>query len=583
MVGDFNAHNPLWGSEKTDTNGKVIEKALEINNSVIINDGSGTRIDTHTGKISHLDLAITSPSLACKCAWNTEKNNLGSDHFLIDIKINLETNINEVHKNTEEDSWSFKNIDWKKFKKICEIDFDDSITSQNAQTFYENFMKTLENSIKKIVHKKRNRKHNPLPWWTRECSTKIKERNKAKSKLRRNISPQNLQEFKKKKAEAQKTIRQAENRYWTSFCQKIDRYTNESKLWACIRRMSGLPTKSKQIPLLILDDKKITNDKEKADAFSQKFFLTEEKGENEKSSVRFDISTIQDETLHLTINEPFNFPELEKALNKNKQTASGHDKIPYEIYSNLPEKAKQLLLSLINTSWNTTQVPTACKHAILIPIFKPNKDPHCAKSYRPIALLPCFMKIVEKMIKERLQWFTEKHRILPPFISGFRQGRSATDNIVYLENIIQKTINNKGVTIVVFLDIAQAYDTVIIEGLLFKLATCGIKGKMLKILHNYLTDRSFQVRVSSHLSETKSLHKGLPQGSILSPLLFNLMMSDIPTNDHVGILTYADDIAIFMSGSNKPFRNYDKGQGIVGEITGHARSIAHNTAKFVQK
>ena len=194
-LGDFNAHNPIWGSEKTDANGKVIERALEKNNSVIINDGSGTRIDTHTGKISHLDLAITSPSLACKCAWNTEKNNLGSDHFFIDIKINLETNINEVHKNMEEESWSFKNIDWKKFKKICETDFDDSITSQNAQTFNENVMKTLENSIKKIVHKKRNRKHNPLP---NQNSEEIfrhktsKNTKRRKQKLRKQFGKQKI-------------------------------------------------------------------------------------------------------------------------------------------------------------------------------------------------------------------------------------------------------------------------------------------------------------------------------------------------------------------------------------------------------
>ena len=114
--------------------------------------------------------------------------------------------------------------------------------------------------------------------------------------------------------------------------------------------MNGLPTKSKQIPLLKVDDKNSQTIKKKQTFSHTKKNLTEEKGENEISSVRFDISTIQDEALQLTTNEPFNFPELEKAVNKNKPTAPGHDKIPYEIYSNLPEKAKQLLLSLINTS-----------------------------------------------------------------------------------------------------------------------------------------------------------------------------------------------------------------------------------------
>ena len=128
--------------------------------------------------------------------------------------------------------------------------------------------------------------------------------------------------------------------------------------------------------------------------------------------------------------------------------------------------------------------------------------------------------------------------------------RSTTDNVVFLENMIQKSINNKQHTIVVFLDIAQAYDEVNIEGLLFKLGTKGIKGKIIKFLYNYLIDRTYQVRVNGRLSETKSLSKGLPQGSTLSPLLFNIMMSDIPTNPQVGILAYADDIVIYTSGKN---------------------------------
>ena len=189
----------------------------------------------------------------------------------------------------------------------------------------------------------------------------------------------------------------------------------------------------------------------------------------------------------------------------------------------LPLSARAILLELYNTLWEKADLPKACKHAILIPIIKPNKDPHNTKSYRPIALLPCFIKIMEKMVNNRLRWFTKKHNILPPFISGFRQGRSAIDNVVTLENEIQKNINNKRQTLAVFVDIAHAYDAVVIEGLLYKAADRGIKGKMLNFVHHYLTDRTYQVRINNHLSKTKTLDKGLPQGSILSPILFSLL------------------------------------------------------------
>jgi len=554
LVGDFNAHNKLWGSEKTDQNGKVIETVLDKNNSVILNDGSGTRIDTHSGKISHLDLTITSSSLANKCTWNTEGNSLGSDHFLITIKITLENNIpNRQDIENKENSWSFKNFDWTKFKSLCDIEFEDSIVNQDVNIFYDNYMNILVKIIKKIMPKKNTRKHNPTPWWTKECSVKIKERNKAKNKLKRSISLKNLQEFQKKKAEAQKTIRQSEQQYWTNFCLKLDRYTQETKLWSCIRRMNHLPSKSKNVPLLKVNDIILTEDIEKVEAFSECFNIIEKDKDRNNPNKQVETISPEEETFELAINDSFTIKELGKALVQNKATAPGHDKIPYEIYSNLTHTGKVLLLKLINTAWNTIELPKACKHAILIPISKPNKDPNNVNSYRPIALLPCFTKIIEKMINYRLQWFTEKNDILPPFISGFRQGRSAIDNIVVLENTIQKSINNKEHTIVVYLDIAQAYDAVNINGLLYKLNTNGIKGKMLKFLQQYLSERTYQVRINSTLSETKTLRKGLPQGSILSPILFNIMMYDIPTNPHVGIMTYADDIVIYFSSKNTKY------------------------------
>ena len=92
------------------------------------------------------------------------------------------------------------------------------------------------------------------------------------------------------------------------------------------------------------------------------------------------------------------------------------------------------------------------------------------------------------------------------------------------------------------------------EGLLSKVRErAGLNDKLLKYLQKYLTERTYQVNIGDHLSEPRKLNKGLPKGSILSPILFNIMMSDIPTNPHVDILTYADDIVIHMSGSNPKF------------------------------
>ena len=143
-----------------------------------------------------------------------------------------------------------------------------------------------------------------------------------------------------------------------------------------------LPTKNKNTLLLHVNGIKLTEDKEKAEAFSHNFH-NEEGKESSNQAESFNAASLADGPLNLTINEPFNIQELEKALNNSKSSAPGTDQIPYDIYKNLPKTSKQLLLKVMNMIWNTGDIPRVCKHAILIPIVKPNKDPHNVKSYRP--------------------------------------------------------------------------------------------------------------------------------------------------------------------------------------------------------
>ena len=338
--------------------------------------------------------------------------------------------------------------------------------------------------------------------------SKIKERNKAKNKLSRCISVMNLLNFQTAKAEAQKPIRLAEQTYWKQFCSKINRYTNETLIWKCIKRMNRQSVNNKKFPTLKMNEKELFEDKEKADALSKFYYENGAQMDNGNGgdAIVFDIDTMKGEALDMVINEPFSIEELEKSLDINKKSTPGHDKVPYEVYNNFPPVGKDMLLKLFNIIWKSGVVPKACKHALFIPILKVDKDPHNVNSYRPISLLPCFIKIMERMVKERLNWFVEKHEILPPFQLGFRKGRSAMDNVVFLENIIQKNINNKSQVMTVFLDLEKAYDTLNIKGLLCKLEERGIKGRMLVFLHNYLTDRSYQVRINNQCSETKKLY-----------------------------------------------------------------------------
>lgn len=130
-------------------------------------------------------------------------------------------------------------------------------------------------------------------------------------------------------------------------------------------------------------------------------------------------------------------------------------------------------------------------------------------------------------------------------------GKKGVLNTTHLENDVQKSLNTKGETLAIFVDLMRAYDRLLIKGLLVKCARVGLRGNVLTFIQNFLTNRTFQVRIGKTASVTKKLQNGIPQGCIISPFLFNLMLYDIPTSPVVNSLLYADDYLLWKSGRNR--------------------------------
>ena len=133
-------------------------------------------------------------------------------------------------------------------------------------------MKSISDIIKETMPLRVKKKYNPVPWWTKECSKSIKARNRASNKLARCISAENLDIFLRKKAEAQKTLRQAERNYWQNFCRKLNRFMPESHIWSTIKRLNGIPAKkNKTMSILIENEKEIISDNDKTEVFGSFF------------------------------------------------------------------------------------------------------------------------------------------------------------------------------------------------------------------------------------------------------------------------------------------------------------------------
>ena len=215
---------------------------------------------------------------------------------------------------------------------------------------------------------------------------------------------------------------------------------------------------------------------------------------------------------------------------------------------NLPPEYRQWALQLINDSYMNSLIPSSWKETLIIPILKPNKSPLDASSYRPIALLPCFSKVAEKMVCRRLTHVLEKNLALSKSQGGFRKRLSTNEQLARLENSIRHSLYDKNYCIALFFDLSHAYDGVWHLGLVSHLVRSGIRGKMLRWLQEYLKGRSYSVLYEGESSHSYNISSGVPQGSILSPTLFNVMLSGIPHTEGIQMSEYADDILIYCSG-----------------------------------
>ncbi|XP_017776379.1 PREDICTED: RNA-directed DNA polymerase from mobile element jockey-like [Nicrophorus vespilloides] len=241
---------------------------------------------------------------------------------------------------------------------------------------------------------------------------------------------------------------------------------------------------------------------------------------------------------------PFEVMDVIGDLKPSK--APGYDLITGRVMKELPRKAIVLLTTIFNSLMRTGYFSSHWKIAQLVVIPKTGKDPEKVTSYRPISLLPVMSKVFERLLLRRIRPFLCEEGVIPDHQFGFRRHHSTIEQIHRVTNDIRRSMEGKQYCSAVFLDITQAFDKVWHAGLLYKIKST-LPHTFYSLLKSFLCDRFFQVKMEGEVTQLYPIGSGVPQGSILGPVLYNLFTHDLPTSRETTIATYADDVAILSS------------------------------------
>ena len=434
-----------------------------------------------------------------------------------------------------------------------DIDYDEFISpEQGVQFITDKILAAATTAIPTTSPPPRRR---PVPWWTPEVAQAIAKRKRAFRNYLRHKDYFHLIARNFERAKTKRIIREAKRKSWQSFVAQLTVQTPLSKIWRLVRSLSGKRSIS-CIPAHRIQNTLITDPKTVVNTLAQNIARV-------SSLTNYDVNFLERARTSFRLphnafisngNESYNvlfsLKELEYVIKAAGNTSVGPDGLHYNFFRFLPQNSLKFLLSIFNGLWATHSFPEAWREAYVVPLPKPGKNHQNPENYRPISLTSCLGKLFERMVARRLNWVLEQKQILSKFQSGFRKNRSTLDHLVRLETDIRKGFKYKNCTTAVFLDIRNAYDMVYKPALLFKLYKLGFKGHLAHYLKGFLSvNRLFQVRCKSEFSETHALQNGLPQGSCLSPILFNIMINDLFDNvpSDISHSLFADDSAIWCT------------------------------------
>lgn len=532
ICSDFNAHNPLWSSGRENKIGKWLASEMLNSNLVIINDPSqATLVPKLNNQPGSPDVTLVSIDLIYNTNWSLLEDGLGSDHLPVVISISEQTPeffTNRTKLNTNK-------VNWDSFQQTLELELlKNKVTSQNPVEAYGKFTELIIEELKKAGAKiskgnRTSRVTKPI-WWTTELDIAINDRKNATSKFRETRNSENSRKYSEANEYVKNLTKITKKEFTRKYLQSLNPSSSKKSIWDMIKGLKGFVNSPKSVETFDYESPMSTQTIDKLCTSTEKPPIPIP---NKKNNHQLD--------------NPISINEMLHAIEDLKSKSSpGKDMISNDIIKRLPYSAKETLRNIFNDLIKLQQFPKDWSNYITILIPKPEN-----KGFRPIALASNILKLLERIIKNRLEWFVEKSYIIPQSQYGFRKQKSTQDSTTLLATRAYLSLSKKQVFAALMLDIEGAFDNVVPDILINDLIDLNISSNIISFIQNIIRSRNISFYVNKKHVADRTTYKGLPQGSALSPLLFNIYVRKIIANiGKCSNLQFADDCAITFSHKN---------------------------------
>ena len=550
IVGDFNCPHVAFGSRITNEYGTKLLQLVNNENLAFFNDGKSTYCSSSSGLSNVLDLVIGELSTSPFVESCTVSGDIGSDHYPVVTTLSFRAKV-DMRNKVNKSLWAaLINKEIENLKLSGCIDKDIENVSSIFQNTYAKSSSPCATMKKRLPPE--------ILYYIRLRKMLLKNRQKATTDLSRVVITKRYNQINNKvkhlmKEFNEKTVENMAN----SICSA----ENSHKMWKIFNgfKKQYSDIDEPEAPLLTPNGDLTSDNKSRCDEFARYLRSVHQTPNSPFFDQQFKeqvVKSIEEQMFESETNSlpPIDVVELDSLLVETKShSAPGEDLVTYEILKLCLSETRKVICCLFNQCLTQNIFPRAWKSAKVRMLAKPGRDKYQACNYRPISLLSCLGKMLERYIyKHLLQELNEK-KFFNDNQAGFRKHRMTSEHLLRLAQQVSNGFKQRKCTLALFLDVKAAFDSVWKNGLKYKINRIGLTKQMRNMLFSFLDERTLRVNVDGTWSEIVTLEAGTPQGSCLSPILYLIYVNDVTdvlNLEKSSASQFADDIGLWTTESD---------------------------------